>query len=211
MTLSNTNNVRGALYYDIISPFAYFYIKQRHRFTNQLEIEPVPILLGGLFRATDNRGPGEIAVKRPHTYQYCIWLAEKLKLPFRFPEHHPFLTVTPQRLLAQENANWDMVERAFDYIWVEGCDPNESWPQFCQYLGLSITTPKPDSPETKARLITNTEQAKKDGAFGVPTLVINGQCFWGLDTIDWALDYLARPSMFEEASYAAAKKIPSGL
>jgi hypothetical protein len=59
--------------------------------------------------------------------------------------------------------------------------------------------------------MANTDRAKADGAFGVPTLVINDQCFWGLDTIDWALDYLARPGMFEEAPYAAAKKIPSGL
>lgn len=211
MTLFNTNNVHGVLYYDIISPFTYFYIKQRHRLADRIEIEPIPILLGGLFRATDNRGPGEIAVKRPHTYQYCVWLAEKLKLPFRFPEYHPFLTVAPQRLLAQENANWDMVERAFDYVWAEGHDPNKSWPQFCQYLGLSTSTPKPDSPEIKARLIVNTDRAKTDGAFGVPTLVINDQCFWGLDTIDWALDYLARPGMFEESPYAAVKQLPSGL
>lgn len=211
MALSNTNNICGVLYYDIISPFSYFYIKQRHRLAGQIEIEPVPILLGGLLRATDNRGPGEITAKRPHTYQYCIWLAEKLKLPFQFPEHHPFLTIAPQRLLVQENANWDMVERAFDYVWVEGQDPNKSWPQFCRYLGLLASTPKPDSPETKARLMANTDRAKNDGAFGVPTLVINGQCFWGLDTIDWSLDYLARPGMFEESPYAAVKQLPSGL
>jgi len=92
-------------YYDIISPFAYLYIKQRKRLEEKLDITPVPILLGGLFRATDNRGPGEIAAKRPHTYQFCVWQAEKLGIPFRFPDHHPFMTVAPQRLLVQEKAN----------------------------------------------------------------------------------------------------------
>jgi hypothetical protein len=129
--------LKGTFYYDIISPFSYFYIKQRYRLDQRVAIEPVPILLGGLFRATDNRGPGEVEAKRPHTYQYCVWLAEKLGLPFRFPEHHPFLTVAAQRLLVQENANWEMVERAFEYVWVEGKDPNLSWPEFCQHLGLS--------------------------------------------------------------------------
>ena len=35
-------------YYDIISPFAYLYIKQRNRLGEKLDITPVPVLLGGL-------------------------------------------------------------------------------------------------------------------------------------------------------------------
>ena len=209
--LGNVKPVKGIFYYDIISPFSHFYIKQRHRLEKRVDIKPVPILLGGLLRLTDNRGPGEIEVKRPHTYQYCVWLAEKLGLPFRFPEHHPFLTVAAQRLLIEQNAKWDMVERAFDYVWVEGKDPNLSWSEFCQYLGLAAETPKPDAPEIKAELVANTELAKADGAFGVPTLVINQHVFWGLDTIDWALAYLDRPDMFTEMAYRYAGQVPSGL
>ena len=211
MGAASTNKPKAKLYYDIISPFSYFYIKQRHRLTKFVEIEPIPILLGGLFRATDNRGPGEISAKRPHTYQYCVWLAEKLGIPFQFPDHHPFMTVAPQRLLAQEDGNWDMVERAFNYVWLEGKDPNLSWPQFCEYLGLSAQTPKPDSLSVKQKLIANTNSAKDAGAFGVPALTINDQCFWGLDTIDWVIDYLANPEMFDAPSYVHAKTIPSGL
>ena len=201
----------ATLYYDIISPFAYLYIKQRKRLENKLNITPVPILLGGLFRATDNKGPGEVAAKRPHTYQFCVWQAEKLGIPFRFPEHHPFMTVAAQRLLVQAKADWSMVERAFDYVWMEGKDPNLSWSGFCTYLGLPADTAKPESPEVKAELIANTNRAKEDGAFGVPALIINQHCFWGVDTIDWALDYLARPGMFEEAPYAYAGNVPNGL
>jgi 2-hydroxychromene-2-carboxylate isomerase len=201
----------ATLYYDIISPFAYLYIKQRQRLEAKLNITPVPILLGGLFRATDNKGPGEVAAKRPHTYQFCVWQAEKLGIPFRFPEHHPFMTVAAQRLLVQAKADWSMVERAFDYVWMEGKDPNLSWSGFCTYLGLPADTAKPESPEVKAELIANTNRAKADGAFGVPALILNQHCFWGVDTIDWALDYLDRPGMFEEAPYAYAGNVPNGL
>jgi 2-hydroxychromene-2-carboxylate isomerase len=206
-----SSQIPATFYYDIVSPFAYLYIKQRHRLEKQLQISPVPVLLGGLLRATDNKGPGEIAAKRPHTYQFCVWQAEKLGIPFRFPEHHPFMTVAPQRLLVQEQADWPMVERAFEYIWIEGKDPNLSWSEFCTYLGLSADTPKPDDPAVKAKLISNTEEAKANGAFGVPALIFNQRCFWGLDTIDWVLDYLARPGMFDESSYAYAGSIPNGL
>ena len=203
--------VAATFYYDIISPFAYLYIKQRHRLESQLDITPIPILLGGLLRASDNKGPGEIAAKRPHTYQFCVWQAEKLGIPFRFPEHHPFMTVAPQRLLVEQKADWPMLEKAFDYIWMEGKDPNLSWSEFCSYLGLAPDTPKPDSPAVKEQLIANTQQAKRDGAFGVPALIVNQHCFWGVDTITWTLDYLSRPKMFEEASYAYAAKVPNGL
>ena len=77
-----SSKVAATLYYDIISPFAYLYIKQRHRLGSLLDIKPVPILLGGLLRSTDNKGPGEVAAKRPHTYQFCVWQAEKLGIPF---------------------------------------------------------------------------------------------------------------------------------
>jgi 2-hydroxychromene-2-carboxylate isomerase len=203
--------VPATFYYDIISPFAYLYLKQRSRLEAKLDITPVAILLGGLLRAADNKGPGEIAAKRPHTYQFCVWQAEKLGIPFRFPEHHPFTTVAAQRLLVQEKADWVMVERAFDYVWIEGKDPNLSWSEFCVYLGLAADTPRPENPEVKAQLIANTNQAKLDGAFGIPALIVNQHCFWGVDAIDWTLDYLARPGMFEEASYAYAGNVPNGL
>lgn len=206
-----STKVAATFYYDIISPFAYLYVKQRHRLQALLDITPVPILLGGLLRASDNRGPGEIAAKRPHTYQFCVWQAEKLGIPFRFPEHHPFMTVAPQRLLVEQSADWPMLEKAFDYIWMEGKDPNLSWSEFCSYLGLSADTPKPDSPVVKEQLIANTQQAKLDGAFGVPALVVNQHCFWGVDTIPWTLDYLSRPKMFEEAPYAFVANLPNGL
>ncbi|MBU3577370.1 2-hydroxychromene-2-carboxylate isomerase [Polynucleobacter sp. UK-Kesae-W10] len=201
----------ATFYFDIVSPFAYLYIKQRKRLEATLDISPVPILLGGLLRATENKGPGEIAAKRPHTYQFCVWQAEKLGIPFRFPEHHPFMTVAPQRLLVQMNADWSMVERAFDYIWLEGKDPNLSWSEFCSYLNLPADTAKPDDVNVKAQLIANTNLAKSQGAFGVPALVVHEHCFWGVDTIDWVIDYLARPGMFDESSYAYAAKVPNGL
>jgi 2-hydroxychromene-2-carboxylate isomerase len=206
-----SSKVAATFYYDIISPFAYLYLKQRKRLESKLEITPVPILLGGLLRSTENKGPGEIAAKRPHTYQFCVWQAEKLGIPFRFPEHHPFTTVAAQRLLTQEKADWAIVERAFDYVWVEGKDPNLSWSEFCIYLGLFADTPRPENPEVKAQLMANTNQAKLDGAFGIPALIVNQHCFWGVDAIEWTLDYLARPGMFEEASYAYAGNVPNGL
>jgi len=203
--------VKARFYFDIISPFSYFYVKLRHRLEPRLQIEPVPVLLGGLLRAAHNHGPGEIAAKRPYTYQFCVWQAEKLGIPFRFPEHHPFITVAAQRLLVQERADWTMVERAFEFVWVMGKDPNLHWSDFCSHLHLDADTPRPDSPASKAALTANTQEALDRGAFGVPALAIGERIFWGVDAIDWVSDYLDRPTMFEEAPYRTASMVPNGL
>jgi 2-hydroxychromene-2-carboxylate isomerase len=203
--------MKARFYFDIISPFAYFYLKLRHRLEPRLEIEPVPVLLGGLLRAVGNQGPGEIPAKRSYTYQACVWQAEKLGIPFRFPEHHPFITVAAQRLLVQEQADWAMVERAFEFVWVIGKDPNLHWLDFCAYLHLDPNTPRPDSVAAKAGLLANTQEAVDRGAFGVPTLAIGGRIFWGVDAIDWVIDYLNRPEMFDQAAYKAVASLPNGL
>jgi 2-hydroxychromene-2-carboxylate isomerase len=203
--------MKARFYFDIISPFAYFYLKLRHRLEPRLEIEPVPVLLGGLLRAVGNQGPGEIPAKRSYTYQACVWQAEKLGIPFRFPEHHPFITVAAQRLLVQEQADWAMVERAFEFVWVIGKDPNLHWLDFCAYLHLDPNTPRPDSVAAKAGLLANTQEAVDRGVFGVPTLAIGGRIFWGVDAIDWVIDYLNRPEMFDQAAYKAVASLPNGL
>ncbi len=203
--------MKSKLYFDIISPFSYFYVKERHRLGDKLFVEPIPILLGGLLKAAKNVGPAEIEAKRTHTYQFCIWQAEKLGIPFRIPNHHPFMTVSAQRLLIQENADWQMVERAFEFIWLEGKDPNSAWSEFCSYLELDPNLPKPNDEAIKLKLIKNTEEAQLLGAFGVPTLALGNRVFWGLDTIDWVIDYLNRPAMFSEHSYIHAENLPNGL
>ena len=203
--------MKARFYFDIISPFAYFYVKLRHRLEPRLQIEPVPVLLGGLLRGAHNQGPGEIPAKRAYTYQACIWQAEKLGIPFRFPEHHPFITVAAQRLLVQEQADWAMVERAFEFVWVIGKDPNLHWLDFCAYLHLDPNTPRPDSVAAKAGLLANTQEAVDRGVFGVPTLAIGGRIFWGVDAIDWVIDYLNRPEMFDQAAYKAVASLPNGL
>lgn len=207
--------MKARFYFDVISPFSYFYVKLRHRLDPRLEIEPVPVLLGGLLRATHNQGPGEIPAKRIYTYEYCVWQAKQFGIPFRFPERHPFITLAPQRLLVQEavqeTADWNIVERAFEFIWLEGKDPSQHWANFCSYLGLERNTPPPTSPAVKAALSANTQEAVERGAFGVPTLALGDRIFWGVDVIDWVNAYADRPEMFSESAYRAVHAIPNGL
>jgi hypothetical protein len=45
----------------------------------------------------------------------------------------------------------------------------------------------------------------------VPTLALGERIFWGVDAIDWVIDYLNHPEMFDQAAYRAAASVPNGL
>ena len=42
-----------------------------------------------------------------------------------------------------------------------------------------------ESAEAKPRLKEGFAEADRDGVFGVPTFVIDGERFWGYDRMDW--------------------------
>ena len=46
-------------------------------------------------------------------------------------------------------------------------------------------------PEVKDVLRKNTDEAVARGVFGVPSFVVDGEVFWGADSIDFAKAFLA--------------------
>lgn len=195
---------KGNWYYDVISPYAYLFAKSRGKLANHIDMTPVPIFFPGLLRKQNNVGPAEVPEKRLHTYAFCVWKAKELGIPFQFPNRHPFSSIAAMRLLYAENSDWNMVDRAMDFIWRDGGDPETQWGAFCQALGLSESTPKPQSEEIKQGLMRNTDAAAKAGVFGVPSVVVNERVFWGLDTIDWIAQYTQNPDLFNDPAYQRA-------
>ncbi len=202
---------KAYFYYDIISPYVYFFLKSRKVLEEKLELIPIPIFFPGLLRLQDNRGPAEVAEKRIHTYQFCVWKAQQLKLPFQFPNRHPFASAPAQRLLLQNKADLAMLDKAFDFVWGQGHDPELEWEDFCEAIGLPKNTPKPQDEQIKKALIDTTQTAANHGVFGVPSIRINEQVFWGNDSIDWALEYLNKPEMFSEKEFQRARSVINPL
>ncbi len=202
---------KAYFYYDIISPYAYLFLKSRKVLEEKLELIPTPIFFPGLLRLQDNRGPAEVPEKRIHTYQFCVWKARKLNLPFQFPKRHPFASAPAQRLLLQHNADLAMLDKAFDIVWGQGHDPEIEWAGFCEAIGLPANTPKPADDNIKKALIQSTQNAADHAVFGVPSIRIDQQVFWGLDTIDWILEYLNKPDMFSEKEFQHARSVINPL
>ena len=77
---------------------------------------------------------------------------------------------------------------------------------------LEVTDPQARlaDPRVKQRLRDNTDWAASRGVFGVPTLVIGTELFWGHDAVDMALDYLQGSEAFQDAAMQAVETLPIG-
>ncbi len=205
-----TDSVKARWFFDVVSPFSYLHLRQFERLHGNLEIELVPVLFAGLLRRWDNKGPVEIPCKRLHTYRYCALVAATHGIPFRMPPRHPFNPLPTLRLLLALGPERRLVETAFDFIFAQGRDPEQEWPALTQALGATNVEAAVNDPEIKQRLIHNTEEAAQAGVFGVPTFLVNGQLFWGADTVDWMNAFLADPGMFERGEMRRALEIEFG-
>jgi 2-hydroxychromene-2-carboxylate isomerase len=198
-------------FFDVVSPFSYLHFHKLDALRDRLAIEPVPILFAGLLKRLETKGPAEIPSKRLHTYQQCVWLAQRQGVPFVMPPRHPFNPLGAQRLLVSLGATDADVDIALNFVFGEGRDAELELPALAERLGVSNLEERIALPEVKRQLIENTERALALGVFGVPTLRLRERLFWGSDTVDWAADFLDQPNLFEQAEYQAAARCRFGI
>jgi 2-hydroxychromene-2-carboxylate isomerase len=204
-------NVTARWYFDVISPFAYLHLKQFARLHPALSIEFVPVLFAGLLKTWGTKGPAELPAKRVHTYRQCVWLAGHHGIPFQMPPRHPFNPLSALRLLIALGSTRSAVERAFDFVWADGRDPELEFTAFAAALGVADPAPLIADPQVKAALISNTEQATQRGVWGVPTFEVRGELFWGADTIDWLNEFVVDPALFTRPGMRRADTTEAGV
>jgi 2-hydroxychromene-2-carboxylate isomerase len=198
-------------YFDLVSPFSYLHWHGLAALRPRLVIEPVPVLFAGLLKHWGTKGPAELPGKRLHTYQHCVWLAERAGVPFRMPPRHPFNPLSALRLLVALDAAPAAVGAAFEFVFAEGRDPDAEFGRLAERLGVRDPQSVIADPAIKQRLADNTEHAIAHGVFGVPTLVVRGRLFWGNDTVEWTRAYLDDPRLFERPAYADAAGTEPGV
>jgi 2-hydroxychromene-2-carboxylate isomerase len=197
-------------YFDFVSPYSYISL---HRLRDiPAPIIYKPVLFAGLLNHFGQKGPAEIPAKRKWTYRWCHWWAKELGVPFRFPASHPFNPLHHLRLALACGSSPEAVRRIFESIWVSGEEATDPvrFSGLCNQLGVQ---PERLS-EVKDLLRANTEQAAARGVFGVPSFVVDGEVFWGADSIGFLKAFLADPAVarneemrrLESLPFAAARK-----
>jgi 2-hydroxychromene-2-carboxylate isomerase len=180
-------------YFDFVSPFAYLQCERLPSLEGSLRIRYRPVLFAGLLKALDHKGPAEIPAKRRFTYRHVVWQARALGVPLKFPAAHPFNPLALLRLAIVADCEPDAVRRIFRFVWRDGRmgDLPIEWAELKAELGVPDADNRIAAQEVKDTLRRNTEEAVARGVFGVPTLAIGDELFWGVDATQMAADFVA--------------------
>lgn len=205
-------NRRATLYFDFISPFAYLFFKQLDRLPADLEIEYKPVLFAGLLKHWEHKGPAEIPEKRKFTYRFIQWQAAQLGIPLKFPPAHPFNPVKMLRLAVALGSRRDAIQKIFDFIWGEGGDVTDAaaLAGLAQDLGVADIDALTENKTVKEQLIRNGEAAIAAGVFGVPTIVADGNLFWGSDSLGMLFAYLGDSALLHSDEMRRISDLPVG-
>ena len=166
------------------------------------EVVYTPILLGGLFKLTNNQAPlmryAETPAKRNYEMLEFDRFVKAHMLPFVMNPHFPINSLYLMRgAVAAQHLGCFMpyVEAIMAAMWEKGLNTGD--PDVVRLVldeaGLDGTAilAKADDPEVKAELAANTEKAATRGAFGVPTFFVGSDMFWGKERLGQVEDALA--------------------
>jgi 2-hydroxychromene-2-carboxylate isomerase len=184
-------------HFDFGSPNAYL----AHRVIPEIErrtgarFRYVPVLLGGVFKATGNRSPAEAFRDVPSKRAFMEletrrFLARHGITDFRWNPHFPVNTLTLMRgaVAAQHEGCFERyVEVVFHNMWSEPkrMDEREVIRAVLDGNGLDAERllERAQSPEVKQELVRNTEASVARGTFGSPTFFVGDEIFFGKDQL----------------------------
>jgi 2-hydroxychromene-2-carboxylate isomerase len=195
-------------YFDFLSPYAYLQFATEPDLFQRSDVELKPLVFAALLDHWGQKGPTEIESKRQHTYRQVTWMGARRGVPLRVPPEHPFNPIHALRLAVAFGATYDTVKSIFDFIWAQGRSPNSEWQALCDTLGVPGAEVLAASEGVKTQLRENGAEAIRAGVFGVPTFVVDGQLFWGVDATDLLRDYLDNAQLFDAPEMQRLAAIP---
>ena len=208
-------------YFDFISPYAWLAFQALPKALEGIShrVHYHPVVFGAMLKHHGQLGPAEMPGKREWTYRQVMWLAKQQGTDLQMPASHPFNSLALLRLAVAATDNGEpnryVVESIFKHVWCTGLEAADAERFAALQLHLlsqaQLTLKDPQSVEVKQMLQQQTQQAIDLGLFGVPSMVVNGQIFWGQDALPMLRAYLQSDAWFESADWLDAGKLPVGI
>jgi len=202
-------------YFDFVSNNAYLAWTQLPQLCSKhnLTIRPVPVLFTGLLNSHANVGPAEIPAKRAWMTKNILRKAALVGVPMSPPIHHPF---NPLLALRACSAPISDVERTrligalFEAVWVDRrhvSDLDEirdviERAELDSHVILDYALSK----EAKDRLREDTESSVEKGVFGIPSMRVEGELFFGYDDFPFIEGFLQGRDPVEASEFMRWKQ-----
>ena len=160
-----------------------------------VKFEYVPILLGGIFKSTNNKSPAETLAGVKNKPEFMALETERFVKRFGVKPHtwNPFFPVNTLNLMRaavaaqMEGVFEKYVEAAFHHMWVEPkkMDDPEVAAKALSSSGLDAAKlfARAQDADVKGKLLENTQSAVERGAFGSPTFFVGKEMFFGKDSL----------------------------
>lgn len=160
-----------------------------------IRFDYVPILLGGIFKSTNNKSPAETLAGVKNKPEFMKLETERFIKRFNVEPYvwNPFFPVNTLNLMraaiaAQfEGVFEKYVEAAFHHMWREPkkMDDPEVAAKALASSGLdgAKLLARAQEADVKAKLIENTQSAVDRGAFGSPTFFVGKEMFFGKEQL----------------------------
>jgi 2-hydroxychromene-2-carboxylate isomerase len=178
------------LFFDFISPYSYLAFTQAKALGARVgrEVEPKPVLLAGILNALGTKGPAEVPARRAYLMKDLLRAAHRAGVSIALPPTHPFNPLPALRVAALDldpALRWRIVDALFTATWggaggIEGADRVAAVLREAGIEPADLVARA--HAEGKERLRRNTDDALARGAFGVPTLFVDGEMFFGFDS-----------------------------
>ena len=188
-------------YFDFASPNAYLshkVIKNIKDITGA-EVNYIPVLLGGIFKATNNKPPMEqfFGVKNKNEYQNLEierFIERHGLHEFKMNPHFPVISLQIIRgAIAAELDGFleEYIDKVLVHMWEvpKKMDDPEVIKAAFEESGFDSERliSQMQNPDVKAKLISNTEAAVERGVFGIPTFFVGDEMYFGKDTL-WQVE-----------------------
>src|ERR1043166_4083744 len=189
--------MRVEFIFDFGSPNAYL----AHEVIPEIEartgatFEYVPILLGGIFKLTNNKPPMAAfsGIKNKMEYEMLEtrrFIARHGISGFKFNPYFPVNTLLLMRMAVAAQMAGDLrryADAAFHHMWEEPRKMDD--PEVIRAalkesdLDGDLLLERAQAPEVKQKLTGNTEQAVVRGAFGAPSFFVGDELYFGKDRL----------------------------
>jgi 2-hydroxychromene-2-carboxylate isomerase len=160
-----------------------------------VKFDYVPVLLGGIFKATNNRSPAETLAGVRNKREFMELETQRFLRrfnvkPYVWNPHFPVNTLMLMRgaIAAQAEGVFEKyVDAAFHHMWEAPKKMDDP-----EVLGKALTASGLDAaklfaraqePEIKNKLMSNTQSAVERGVFGAPTFFVGDEMFFGKEQL----------------------------
>jgi len=186
-------------YFDYLSPYAYLAWLCLPEVTDprNVEIVPRPVLFAGLLNHWGQLGPAEIPPKGSHVGRDTGRFAALRGIPLHSPRYHPFRPLLALRVSLAVVSGEDQKEAItaiYKAGWADSIDLGDRGDIRDALNGAGLDGEQlvaaAEAPLAKDTLRIETEAAISRGVFGIPTMVVDDELFWGLDQFQYLALYL---------------------